>query len=105
MARPRGKQHTTLTETAQIVVRELRNLPTIKMIAPGEIKTTKQRRSGNRHVTVVHTTAGCELIITGQSVQNVAIHTNNPTAVVATLKQTKALRDFTVKERSRLPGC
>jgi hypothetical protein len=103
MSKPRGREHTTLTETAAVVVRELYKVPNIKMIAPGEISTTN-RRGGKRFVTFVHTTAGLELIITGQSVQKVAVHTDDTKQLIATLKNAKALREFTFSERSRKPG-
>jgi len=102
MPKPRGREHTTLTETAALVVRELYKVAGIKMIAPGEIRTTRRNKSGRRHVTVVTTAAGCELIITGQSVQKVAAHTDDVPAIVTHLQSTKALRDFVVSERSRL---
>lgn len=103
MPKPRGREHTTLTETASLVVRELYKIPGIKMIAPGEISTTG-KRGGKRFVTLVETTSGCELIITGQSVQKVAVHTDNVTAIIPALKRTKALQEFTFKQRSRKPG-
>lgn len=104
MPKPRGREHTTLTETAALVVRELYKIPGIKMIAPGEIKTTRKRKAGSRHVTIVTTAAGCELIVTGQSVQKIAIHTDNVSALTNQLKTAKALRGFAVSERFRLPG-
>lgn len=104
MPRPRGSEHTTLTETAVSVVRELRKIPSIKMIAPGIIKTTGRRQGGGRFITAVYTTAGLELIITGQSVQKVAVHTDQPEHVVKHLKTAKSLRDFAVNERDRKPG-
>jgi hypothetical protein len=103
MPKPRGKEHTTLTETAQAVVKVLMKVPGIKMIAPGQISTTSRNKSGKRFVTIVYTNAGCELIITGQSVQNVAVHTEDPRNILPTLKKEKALRDFTFKERDRKP--
>ena len=103
MPKPRGREHTTLTETAAQVVKELYKIPGIKMIAPGEI-STGSKRGGKRFVTIVETTGGCELIITGQSVQKVAVHTDNVTAILPTLKKTKALREFTFSQRSRKPG-
>jgi len=102
MPRPRGREHTTLTETAASVVRELYKVAGIKMIAPGEIRTTKRNKSGRRHVTVVTTAAGCELIITGQSVQKVAVHTGNVKTIVTHLRNVKALREFVISERSRI---
>ena len=103
MAKPRGREHTTLTETASQVVKELYKIPGIKMIAPGEI-STGSKRGGKRFVTLVETTSGCELIITGQSVQKVAVHTDNVAAILPALKQTKTLQEFTFKQRSRKPG-
>ena len=103
MAKPRGREHTTLTETASQVVKELYKIPGIKMIAPGEI-STGSKRGGKRFVTLVVTTSGCELIITGQSVQKVAVHTDNVGAIIPTLTQTKALREFSFSQRSRKPG-
>jgi len=103
MPKPRGREHTTLTETAAQVVKELYKIPGIKMIAPGEI-STGSRRGGKRFVTLVETTSGCELIITGQSVQKVAVHTVNVAAILPALKQTKTLRSFTFAQRSRKPG-
>lgn len=104
MSKPRGREHTTLTETAAVVVKELKKIPGIKMIAPGEISTARSSRSGKRYITVVYTTAGCQLIISGQSVQNVAVHTSNPQSIYTELQKTKTLREFIFKERSRLPG-
>jgi len=104
MSKPRGREHSTLTETATIVVKEVKKLAGIKMIAPGEISTTSRNKSGKRFVTIVYTSAGCELIITGQSVQNVAVHTNTPLNILPALKQAKTLRDFEFKERDRIPG-
>lgn len=103
MPKPRGREHTTLTETAAQVVKELKKIPGVKMIAPGEINTTSRRKSGKRFITFVETTAGFEMIITGQSVQNVAVHTDNLKEVIGALKQTKTLREFSFSQRSRLP--
>lgn len=104
MPKPRGREHTTLTETAAQVVRELHKVAGIKMIAPGEIRTTQRGKSGSRHVTAVHTAAGLELIITGQSVQKVAVHTAARGAVTTHLQHAKALREFKFSQRSRHPG-
>lgn len=104
MARPRGREHSTLTETATLVVTELKRIPGIKMIAPGEIRTNSRGASG-RFVTCVYTTAGFELIISGQSAQKVAVHTTaDPQVIFTTLKASKKLREFTFKERERKPG-
>ena len=104
MPKPRGREHSTLTETAALVVRELEKIPNIKMIAPGEIRTNARGATG-RFVTCVHTSAGFELIISGQSTQKVAVHTDTDTAAIfAMLKASKKLREFTFKERDRKPG-
>ena len=105
MPKPRGKEHTTLTETAQEVVRVLERMPGVKMIAPGEIKTNSQKGAGSRFVTVVYTTAGMEMIISGQSVQKVAVHINSdPKALFRALTEHKKLKHFTFKQRERKPG-
>jgi len=104
MSKPRGREHTTLTETATLVVRELERLPNLKMIAPGEIRTNRRARGGNRHLTAVVTTAGLELIVTGQSVQRIAVHTDSPSTTISALKNAKSLRDFAFKVRERRPG-
>ena len=104
MPKPRGREHATLTETAQIVVRELEKIPGLKMIAPGEIRTNK-RSTNQRFITVVYTPGGFELLISGQSMQKVAVHTSEkPETIVAVLKQSKKLREFVFKERERKPG-
>ena len=104
MSKSRGREHTTLTETAAAVVREVYKIPGVKKVAPGEINTTSRNKSGKRFITIVYTPAGCELIITGQSAQKVAIHTNNPQVILSVLKSAKSLREFTFKERERKPG-
>ncbi|MCA9356597.1 hypothetical protein H6784_04515 [Candidatus Nomurabacteria bacterium] len=104
MPKPRGHEHTTLTETADLVVQVVEKIAGVKMIAPGEIKTTSRNKNGHRFVTIVYTPAGCELIITGQSVQKVAVHIENPTIIINELKKAKSLREFVFKERERLPG-
>ena len=101
----RGKEHTTLTETAALVVRELGAIPGIKMIAPGMIKTSTKRKSGLRFVTCVYTSGGMELIISGQSVQKVAVHTDTDAKTIfKTLTKSKRLKDFEFKEREKKPG-
>jgi hypothetical protein len=103
MSKPRGREHSTLTETASIVVRELHKIPGIKMIAPGEIRVSGRGTQG-RFVTVVYTTAGLELLISGQGTQKVAVHTiSNPKIIVEKLKHSKKLREFYFKERERKP--
>ncbi len=104
MPKPRGREHTSLTETATLVVRELEKLPGIKMIAPGEIKTGRRKRGGGRFVTAVYTRPGMELLISGQSVQRVAVHTDHPTVIFNELQKAKSLRDFAFSERERKPG-
>ena len=103
MPKPRGTEHTTLTETAALVVKELKKIPGVKMIAPGEINTTSRRKSGKRHLTFVETPGGFEMIVTGQGVQKVAVHVDNIAPIIATLKETKTLREFSFSQRARLP--
>lgn len=106
MAKPRGKEHTTLTETAEEVVSVLKLQRGIKMIAPGIIKTNSRKGAGSRFVTIVTTTAGFELIITGQGAQKVAVHAEktNVRAIIEALKSNKRLKNFDFKERERRPG-
>jgi hypothetical protein len=105
MAKNRGKEHTTLTETAEEVVAVLRLIPGIKMIAPGIINQNARGSGGSRFVTVVYTQAGFELIVTGQGVQKVAVHTEtDPKAIIEALKSSKRLGKFEFKERERMPG-
>ncbi|MCD5381470.1 MAG: DUF2103 domain-containing protein [Candidatus Pacebacteria bacterium] len=104
MPKQRGKEHTTLTETAKLVVKEIKRIPGIKMVAPGQINVTKGSNAGKRFVTVVYTRAGCELIISGQSTQKVAVHMSNTKDIIPALKKAKSLREFTFKERERKPG-
>lgn len=104
MPKPRGKEHSSLTETADIVVRELEKIPGIKMIAPGEIRSNQRSASG-RFVTISHTTAGFELLVSGQSSQRIAVHTEvDSVAIIETLRESKKLREFEFKERERKPG-
>jgi Predicted metal-binding protein (DUF2103) len=104
MPKPRGREHSSLTETAEAVVYELKRIPGIKMIAPGEIRSNK-KSSQTRYVTANFTTAGFELLISGQSIQKVAIHTDrDPKEIFAALKERKKLRGFIFKERDRKPG-
>tara|TARA_B100001989_G_C24507489_1_gene448498 strand:+ start:818 stop:1129 length:312 start_codon:yes stop_codon:yes gene_type:complete len=101
MAKQRGRNHTTLTETSKEVVKVLKKIPSIKMIAPGIIDP---KNSGSkRHVTIVYTNAGCELIITGQGAQNVAVHTDDPMIIKKVLTDAKNLKHFSIKERERRP--
>ncbi len=105
MPRPRGREHSTLTETATLVVRELEKLPGITMIAPGEIRVGARRRSGVRFITASYTTAGMELLISGQSVQKVSVHTViDASLIFEQLQKQKKLRHMEFKERERKPG-
>lgn len=104
MPKPRGREHSTLTETATIVVHELKKIPGIKMIAPGEIRSNK-KSAGARYVTAVFMNSGFELIISGQSAQRVAVHTDgDPHVIFNTLMKSKRLEGFLFKERERKPG-
>jgi len=106
MTKPRGTEHTTLTETASEVVSVLKSLSGIKMIAPGIITQNKGGNAGKRFVTVSITNAGFELLITGQGVQKVAVHAekNAVIAILQGLKSSKKLKNFAFKERERKPG-
>ena len=106
MPKPRGTEHTTLTETAEEVVVVLKRMSGVKMIAPGIINTNSRKGAGNRFITVVYTQAGFELIISGQGVQKVAIHAEKEDikAIVRALKSDKHLKNFLFKERERKPG-
>jgi hypothetical protein len=102
MPKPRGHSHTTLTETAELVVHELKKYDGIKMIAPGIIDA---RRFGKRYITVVYTTAGFQLIISGTGVQKVAVHLTdkeNASTIVRSLQKHKALESFSWNERTML---
>lgn len=104
MAQKRGNSHTTLTETADLVVRELERAGGIKMIAPGIIAA---KRSGKRYITAIYTRAGFELIISGTGVQKVAVHLTNPTEgplLIKKLQSNKNLQLFTWNQRDKKPG-
>jgi hypothetical protein len=100
-----GGTHTTLTETATLLVRVLETIPGVEKISPGII-TKNQGRAGKSFVTVVFTNAGLELIITGQGVQKVAVHTSphNAHYIYQALVAHKKLRNLTFKARERKPG-
>lgn len=102
MPKPRGRNHTTLTQTSALVVSRLEKMPGIKMIAPGKITTSSKNRTGSRHGTIVHTKAGCELIISGQGTQKIAVHLVTATLMpnlIQTLKKEKTLAAFHWHER------
>ncbi len=101
----RGGTHSTLTETALIVVKILEKTPGVNMISPGII-TKRTSRDGTRRVIGVFTNAGMELSIAGQSVQRVAVHCNNDIAphIFNALTLNKKLQTFTFKTRARKPG-
>ncbi len=104
MPKPRGREHSSLTETAQAVVYELKKISGIKMIAPGEIRSNK-RSASTRYVTASYTPGGFELLISGQSIQKVAVHTDRDSKEIFTeLKTMKRLSHVTFKERNRKPG-
>ena len=104
MARKRGSSHTTLTETADLVVRELERVGGIKMIAPGIIDA---KRSGKRYITAIYTSSGFELIISGTGVKKVAVHLLNPAEgpqLIKKLQNNKNLQLFTWNQRDKKPG-
>ena len=105
MPKPRGRNHTSLTETAAIVVKALQGVPGIKMIAPGEIASPRRNRTGKRWITAVFTKAGMELIISGQGTQKIAVHTSADACMIfQQLQQDKRLQSFQFKTRLRVPG-
>ncbi len=106
MPKPRGSEHTTLTETAALVAGVLRRIQGVKMLAPGLISTNSRKGAGNRFITIVYTSAGFELIISGQGVQKVAVHAekSDVSSIIQALKLSKKLGNFTFKERERMPG-
>lgn len=101
----RGGTHTTLTETAETVVAVLETIPGVTLVSPGKI-TKSKGRSGLRYVTAVFTTAGMELLITGQGVQKVAVHCNADIAphIFVALTMHKKLAGINFKTRERKPG-
>ncbi len=105
MPKPRGREHTTLTETATEVVHILKGITGVTMIAPGIIKSNT-KASGKRFVTAVFTTAGMELIISGQSVQKVAVHfkAGESGRIFKELQSHKKLSHIEFKTRDRKPG-
>lgn len=105
MKKLRGGTHSTLTETATSIVEVLEKIPGVTMISPGIITKSKSR-SGKKRITGVFTNAGMELIISGQSIQKVAVHCNPELAphIFHTLTLHKKLQAFTFKTRARKPG-
>ena len=105
MTNLRGGTHTTLTETAELVVGVLEKIPGVTLISPGII-TQGQSRSGKRRVTGVFTNAGMELIVSGQGIQKVAVHCNSDLAphIFNSLSTHKKLSLYTFKTRERRPG-
>jgi hypothetical protein len=105
MANIRGGTHSTLTETAEAVVQVLEKIPGVTLISPGIITKSKSQ-SGMRRVTGVFTNAGMEIIVSGQSIQKVAVHCNPDLAphIFHALSLHKKLAQFTFKTRERKPG-
>ncbi len=101
----RGGTHTTLTETAEQVVSVLEKIAGVTMISPGIISKNGSR-GGTRYLTAVFTTAGMELIISGQGVQKVAVHCNpkDTGRIYTELMSHKKLSAFTGKTRNKKPG-
>jgi hypothetical protein len=101
----RGGTHTTLTETAELVVTVLEKIEGVTLISPGII-TKNSSRGGKRHVTAVYTNAGMELIITGQGVQKIAVHCKSidTTPIYKSLQSHKKLSLFSFKTRDKKPG-
>ncbi len=104
MSKRRGK-HTTLTETAELVVQVLEKIPGVTLIAPGII--TQNKGNGSlRRLTANFTNAGFELLITGQGAQKIAVHCPGEIAseIFTTLRNHKKLSAFQIATRERKPG-
>lgn len=101
----RGGEHTTLTETAEMVVKILETIPGITLVSPGQIKK-RTSSSNHRYVTAVFTNAGMELLIAGQGIQKVAAHCNPDLAphIFSALAGHKKLDGVKFKSRERKPG-
>ena len=101
----RGGTHTTLTETANLVVTVLEKIPGVSLISPGIISRSSSK-GGKRFVTAVFTNAGMELIISGQGVQKVAVHCSpkDTTRIYSELTTHKKLSAFTFSTRDKKPG-
>lgn len=101
----RAGTHTTLTETAELVVKVLEGIPGVTRISPGII-TQNGGRSGKSYITVIFTNAGLGLIVTGQGVQKVAAHCKPEEAagILKALRGHKKLAALTFKTRDRKPG-
>ena len=105
MTNLRGGTHTTLTETAELVVGVLEKISGVTLISPGII-TRSSSKGGKRHVTVSFTNAGLGLIISGQGVQKVAAHCDPKQAsrIYLELTKHKKLSAFSFKTRDKKPG-
>jgi hypothetical protein len=101
----RGGTHTTLTETAELVAGILERVPGVTKISPGIISKSRAK-GGSRYITATFTTAGLELLISGQGVQKVAVHCDVAVAseIYTALTTHKSLSLFTFKTRDRKPG-
>lgn len=100
----RGGTHTTLIGAAQLVVREIDRLPEylVKRVSPGVISDPS--RSGSRHLTFIYTNVGIEMLISGDGVQTVSVHTDHPQQVTTALREARRLKNFAFHERERRPG-
>ena len=105
MKRIRGGTHTTLTETAEEIVHVLEKIPEVTLISPGIISKDRSK-GGTRIVTAVFTTAGMELLISGQGIQKVAVHCSPDSAkhIFSILSAHKKLSLISFKTRERKPG-
>ncbi len=101
----RGGTHTTLTETAALVVTTLEKIPGVSLISPGIISKSSSK-GGKRFVTAVFTNAGMELIISGQGVQKVAVHCSpkDTNRIYIELSAHKKLSAFSFNTRDKKPG-
>ena len=99
MSQKRGRAHTTLTPTAKKLVRIIEKIDGVKMIAPGEISSSRSR---SQRITFTKTAAGLKITISGNGIQKLAIHTENDSArkeIAMSVQQSKEFTDFIIKER------
>ena len=94
MTNKRGRSHTTLTPTAKKLVQIIKKIDGVKMIAPGEISSS---RSKSQRITFTKTNAGLHIIISGNGIQKIAVHTINEKInekIISTIKKNKIYDNF-----------
>lgn len=87
--------HSTLTDAGMSVVSVLQRMDDVKSISPGEIKKTAS--GGKRFITCVRTNMGLEILVSGDNVQKLNVHTENPDQLFESMGTHKKLnRNFTI---------